>query len=115
MGFKNPIVCKEVYLPCDIDEEGLSFKQYKNKFGIDIEKIFDINFDEHSVATITNNFTKIYLVGNYYAFNVGMLTRIIDVSDEANPHKFRIMTGDDDYGFGIDIHIDTKTIKHFEI
>ena len=40
MGYKNPIVCKEIYLPYHRDN--ISFDDYKKLTGIDILEIFDI-------------------------------------------------------------------------
>ena len=36
MGYSMPIVCKELYLPISENDNGLSLKDYKDKYGIAI-------------------------------------------------------------------------------
>lgn len=48
MGYQMPIVCKEVYLPFESerayeDDDSYSVAEYKEKFGIDLNEIFDVD------------------------------------------------------------------------
>lgn len=61
MAYKTPIICKDIYLP--IPSETLTFAQYNEKYGVDLESFIDEEaFDPH--------LGKVYLVDNEnYLFN----------------------------------------------
>ena len=60
MGYKMPIVCKEIYLP--VPSSGTTFEEYKEKYGI------DLNFDEFFVYDELNDTS--YFKSNYKFFLV---------------------------------------------
>ena len=62
MGYKMPIVCKDMYIPIE-DGDFLSFDEYKAKYGIDLKQYFE--FDSN--GTILFNppkYIKMYLVSS---------------------------------------------------
>lgn len=63
MGFKMPIVCKELYLPIPRHDENLSLLQYKEKYGIDLTPFIDVGIiNDKGLAFKAPKNTKIYLV-----------------------------------------------------
>lgn len=63
MGYKNPIVCKEVYLP--IPTGLLTFEEYKKKYGIDIEELIYIDGGLYYLKP----FTKYFIVDSENVLN----------------------------------------------
>lgn len=43
MGYKMPIVCKDVILPISLEDAGLTLEEYKNKYGIDLKEFIVLN------------------------------------------------------------------------
>ena len=70
MGYAMPQVIKAIYIPCD--EEFLnndpSLEEYKEKYGIDLEKVLNIKIVTSAVPRIEMpKNTKVYLVAGNYA------------------------------------------------
>lgn len=61
MGYKMPIVCKEIYLPFKYQEK-ISFVEYKEKYGIDLHNYLVGDEDMGISLVPQKEFTKIFIV-----------------------------------------------------
>ena len=78
MGFKNPIVCKEVYLPFVYNEK-LSFDEYKEKYGIDLHDYLIIDGSDNISAVRQKDYIKIFIAVD---------TNILEYGKIVEPLKF---------------------------
>ena len=46
MGYPNYQVCKEVFLPFDESDDGITIEQYKEKYGIDLRDYFEFSHED---------------------------------------------------------------------
>lgn len=125
MGYKMPIVCKEVYLPVDTDGAKLTFEQYKEKTGIDLHDVFDFVFNNGYIEVSVKGMQKVYLayVGKYL---LGAPVNIIDKIDMADTYEYEssdastslvVTSGLEFFGlrFSIDKQVVDPTINDIKI
>lgn len=64
MSYKTPLVVKEVYLPIDYSDDGITIEQYKEKYGIDLYDVLIIkkNKDGNTYDIFPKSICKIYLI-----------------------------------------------------
>ena len=62
MGYKTPLVVKEVYIPFkrSVDDK-ITLAEYKEKYGIDLTEFFLFSPNENRIDVIAKN-TKLYFV-----------------------------------------------------
>lgn len=64
MAYQTPIVCKEVYIPVDLDDDGMTLDEYKQKYGIDLNDFF--SFDSGGITLKTEaKRSKLFIVSEY--------------------------------------------------
>ncbi|MBQ7802985.1 hypothetical protein IJ380_03990 [Candidatus Saccharibacteria bacterium] len=63
MGYKTPLVCKEIYLPIAGDDDGKTLTHYKEKYGIDLLSLISLSCDGKDIQIEElPEFTKFYIV-----------------------------------------------------
>lgn len=79
MGYETPNVVKTIIIPFHDIDNGLTFEEYKNKYGIDLEEVFEISFS----AEVVNIFKRkncIYYVSYEDIIYPMLLTTVADGS-----------------------------------
>ena len=125
MGYQMPIVCKEVYLPCDPQflANSPTVEEYNQHYGIDLLSIVKPVYNEelNSCEIFERPYTKIYLVltnyGNSNLRCVRMsnqgLTMTANVSTFAFNYAFTD-TENSNFGFGIAFKFEDGILDHLE-
>ena len=67
MGYKMPIVCKELYLP--MPDKSMTLKEYKSCYGVDLTPF--IKLEDNYITLNFPFFTKLYLVSLPETENAG--------------------------------------------
>ena len=123
MGYQMPIVCKEIYLPVNDDfiSTGVTYAQYKEKYGIDLDDIFGHSVDDNIVTITFKEKAKIYLVLEKNTYS--MFPRVAPINAVYNNGDGDVIicsytldpdTGDVTAAYGLIIR-DDKTIGYFEL
>ena len=128
MGYKMPIVCKEIYLP--ILTNNTSLEEYKEMYGINLKEFIRIRNNE--IQIVFPHFTKVFLVYNQEdtypnISKVGMPNRVgvVQYSAGSSAAHTQIIYEDHEegYGFGLifevdkdlDLTVDNIVINDYEI
>lgn len=87
MGYKMPLVVKDVYLPFDDDDDGITPDEYEKKYGIRLEEIFKYDSDT-SVVSITP--CKLYIIYTSYssAQNANICQPVMSLNWDATAGKY---------------------------
>ena len=86
MGYQMPNVVKEVYLPFKGNDEDITPQEYKERYGIDLYEVFNI---DQLGNLLVKSFTKLYIVYlDGLGFNSNLAEPVIDwvsetIEDEA--------------------------------
>lgn len=81
--YKNPIVCKEIYLPFDSDQDdGITLDAYKEKYGIDLRDYLEFG-DIANQITNRNLKTsiKIFVIDTGY-YNIAIPLQIVHLDND---------------------------------
>jgi len=64
MGYVNPNVVKEIYLPVHTSDQNISLEVYKEKYGIDLHDIFEFKLKEVNafIPVLKQMNVKLYFV-----------------------------------------------------
>ena len=122
MGYKNPNVVKEVYLPISKDDTNLTPDEYKSKYGIDIRDFLEVDEDDH--MHLKPLWVKLYIVFTETITSrdmpqIVMVNNIAENNNEATSEVTMICVAND-FGYGIQAIFDIEsaqitTIKFYEI
>lgn len=121
MSYKTQLVVKEVYLPIDRSDDGITIEQYKEKYGIDLYDVFIINKKEgkNDYDILPKSFFKIYFVvpvvildGLEGSGAVSVVPASVASKKGENKHVLQYSSSDEAYesycGLGIDYSDATK-------
>lgn len=81
--YKNPIVCKEIYLPFDsVSDDGITLDAYKEKYGVDLRDYLEFS-DSGNHITNKNLKTpiKIFVIDTGY-YNIAMPFQIVHLEND---------------------------------
>ena len=62
MGYKMPIVCKDLYIPISFNDSALTLREYKEKYGIDLSQYLEVDTNSDEIHLLLPKFTKVYIV-----------------------------------------------------
>lgn len=111
MGYKMPIVCKEIYIPClKEDDASMTLDEYKDKYGLDLKQF--IVLYGSAIYFEFPLYAKVYLVSlERWAdiSNVSMINNITSQEwiegDDDGFTSFMFTDIDKEHGFGIRLGI----------
>lgn len=83
MGYKMPIVCKDVIIPLDSNDNDITLDGYKEKYGIDLREFFefDANSDTITFSLNRKNTIKLYVYFVNYSYPASPLELINDYTN----------------------------------
>ena len=125
MGYKMPIVCKEIYLPIPSDED-ISLEEYKRLYGIDLKEF--LSFVGNEILIRFPESTKVFFVYSYpwlpqvgIPNNIRVQSYVAGTTDAYTQILYSTIDGE--FGFGLmfkvdrdsDLTIENVTVAGYEI
>lgn len=127
MGYKMPIVCKEIYLPVEPSflANEPTIKEYNEHYGLDLLSILNVVYsaENNNVRFIEPEYTKINLVLTGYGVDSSLsCIRMANSSliKEAESNTFMVgyyfaEPTQSDFGFGLNFHFVNGELDHLSL
>lgn len=114
MGYQMPNVVQEIYLSSDLSAEWVTFTEYKNKFGIDLDEILGID----GGAFLCKKLAKYYLISLSYGSGLPKVgaPNQFNWSDGDNEYPALIFNDKDvNYAYGLVFNFEEKEVRGFTL